>query len=326
MKRFSAMNQAWRLSAALAVLCLLYSPKVWAGSAKSADPSVKQMLRQVEQRLDTVEQENRSLREQVVELKQQVSTTAPTVSAMQQHMTQVMPRTEQRVTNIEKSIEASDQQLASLKQRTDSPFKGSGLGFRSGWSEVPFDLPGGFYWDMHLGHRLFEERDGIPWGDINGELAIGLIQGNQKSITLTTLAGTPLQHPVNTQDSVSLVTIAPTVRYTLRRLEPFEPTVFAGPEILINLFEARPLNAGQLPLPPELRKKGIPTIGSGHVFAGGVFGANLQYRLSDIASALNIPASERFFSKITLGPEWRYHVMENGENFQSYSGEITIGF
>jgi hypothetical protein len=57
-----------------------------------------------------------------------------------------------------------------------------------------------------------------------------------------------------------------------------------------------------------------------------VFGADLQYRLSDIASALHIPAAERAFTKITVGPEWRYHLMENGENFNSYSGEITVGF
>jgi hypothetical protein len=326
MKATRAQIQISWLALVLLVGCLLFPTGVRAGSTSGSDPSVKQMMRQVEQRLDTVEQENRSLREQVLELRQQVNTQAPTVSAMQQHLTQDMPKTEQRVANIEKWQEASDQQLASLKLHEESPFKGSGLGFRAGWSEVPFDLPGGFYWDMHLGHRLFEERDGIPWGDINGELAIGLIEGNQQNSTLSTLAGTPLAHPVNTQDSATLVTIAPTVRYTLRRLEPFEPTVFAGPEILINLFETRPLNAGQLPLPPEISQKGIPTIGSGHVFAGAVFGADLQYRLSDIASALNIPASERFFSKITVGPEWRYHAMENGENFQSYSGEITVGF
>lgn len=325
MKAMRAQIQISWLAATLLMGCLLIPTSARAGST-AGDPSVKQMLRQVEQRLDTVEQENQSLRQQVLELRQQVNTQAPTVSAMQQHMTQVMPQTEQRVANIEREQEASDQQVASLKQKVESPFKGSALGFRAGWSEVPFDLPGGFFWDMHLGHRLFEQRDGIPFGDINGELAIGLIQGNHEPITLSTLAGTPLAHPVNTQADVSLVTVAPTVRYTLRALEPFEPTVFAGPEILINLFEFSPLNAGQLPIPPQLSQRGIPTIGSGHVFAGAVFGADLQYRLSDIASALNIPASERFFSKITVGPEWRYHAMENGENFQSYSGEITIGF
>ncbi len=314
------------LAVAFMMGCLLFPTRARAGSSAGSDPSVKQVLRQVEQRLDTVEQENRSLREQVLELRQQVNTQAPTVSAMQQHLTQTMPQTEQRVANMEKMQEASDRQIATLTQHVESPFKGSGLGFRAGWSEVPFDLPGGFFWDMHLGHRLFEEQDGIPWGDINGELAIGLIEGNQEPATVTTLAGTPLQHPVNTQASATLVTVAPTVRYTLRKLEPFEPTLFAGPEVLINVFETRPLNAGQLPLPPELRQKGIPTIGSGHVFAGAVFGADLQYRLSDIASALNIPQAGRFFSKVTLGPEWQYHAMENGENFQSYSGEITIGF
>ena len=307
------------LAVALVVGCAFFPTRAHA-------QSTKQLLQRMEQRLDTVEQENRSLREQVLELKQQVSTQAPTVSAMQQHMTQVMPKTEQQIADMEKMQEASDQQLASLKRQQESPFKGSGLGFRAGWSEVPFDLPGGFYWDAHLGHRLFEQKDGIPFGDINGELAIGLIQGNHESITVSTLAGTPLAHPVNTQADVSLVTIDPTVRYTLRALEPFEPTVFAGPEVLINLFEFSPLNAGQLPIPPQLRQKGIPTIGTGHVFAGGVFGADLQYRLSDVASALHIHEFSRFFSKITLGPEWRYHAMENGENFQSYSGEITIGF
>jgi hypothetical protein len=299
---------------------LIYTHNAQAAGAKGS--SVTQTLQRLEQRLDTVEQENRALKEQVLELKQQVT---PAVTTMQQHM-QEMPKTEARVTNLEKVMADSDKQLASLKEHTDSPFKGSGLGFRTGWSEVPFDLPGGFYWDAHLGHRLFEEQDGIPWGDINGELAIGLIQGNQRAASVTTLAGTPLQHDVTIRESATLALVSPTVRYTLRRLEPFEPTLVAGPEILINVFETRPLNAGQLPLPPQLRQKGIPTIGSGHVFAGGVFGVDLQYRLSDVAAALNMHQFERFFSKITLGPEWRYHAMENGENFNSYSGEITIGF
>jgi len=319
MRATGTRNFVSLVSAGVLAVCLLAPASGRAADAKGASPRVMQALQRMEQRLDTVEQENRTLREQVLELKQQVT---PTVETVQQQM----PKTQERVTHLENVMAASDRQVASLRDHVDSPFKGSALGFRTGWSEVPFDLPGGFYWDMHLGHRLFEQQDGIPWGDVNGELAIGLIEGNQQNATVTTLAGTPLQHPVNVQASATLVTIAPTVRYTLRRLEPFEPTVFAGPEMLINVFETRPLNAGQLPLPSELRQKGIPTIGSGHVFGGAVFGANLQYRLSDIASALNIPESGRFFSKITVGPEWRYHAMENGENFQSYSGEITIGF
>jgi len=145
MKATRAQIQISWLALVLLVGCLLFPTGVRAGSTSGSDPSVKQMMRQVEQRLDTVEQENRSLREQVLELRQQVNTQAPTVSAMQQHLTQDMPKTEQRVANIEKWQEASDQQLASLKLHEESPFKGSGLGFRAGWSEVPFDLPGGFY-------------------------------------------------------------------------------------------------------------------------------------------------------------------------------------
>src|SRR5271168_921513 len=158
-KAMRGQTQISLLAAVILVGCLVFPTRARAGSTAGSDPSVKQMMRQVEQRLDTVEQENRSLREQVLELKQQVNTQAPTVSAMQQHLTQDMPKTEQRVANMEKMQEASDRQMASLKLHEELPFKGSGLGFRAGWSEVPFDLPGGFYWDLHLGHRLFEERD-----------------------------------------------------------------------------------------------------------------------------------------------------------------------
>ncbi len=318
MGKTRARNSISLVGAILLLGSFVYAHDAYAAGAKGSSANVTQTLQRLEQRLDTVEQENRALKEQVLELKQQVT---PAVTTMQE-----MPKTQARVANLEKVMADSDKQLASLKEHTESPFKGSGLGFRAGWSEVPFDLPGGFYWDAHLGHRLFEQQDGIPFGDINGELAIGLIQGNQKEESVTTLAGTPLVHNVTTRDSATLALIAPTVRYTLRALEPFEPTLIAGPEILINVFETRPLNAGQLPLPPQLRQKGIPTIGSGHVFAGGVFGVDLQYRLSDVSEALNVHRFDRLFSKITIGPEWRYHAMENGENFNSYAGEITVGF
>jgi len=324
MKRFSAVRLVWLLSASLAVLSLLYSPKVWAGSAKGADPSVRQTLNRMSQRLDSLESENLYLRGEVSALKKELDAQTPTVSAMQHHLTETMPKTEQQVASIQKDVVANSDKMKSLSDIMAR--RGLEIGFRTGYSEVPFDLPGGFYWDAHINHRLLTREDGVPFGDLRGEVAIGLIEGNNEHLSVTTLGGTPLQHNVNTSTSLEMVELQPTLQYTLRTLEPLEPYVLAGPQMAIVVAESSPLNAGQLPLPPQLRQKGLPTVGTAHVFGGAVFGAGINYRLSSVAEALHMPKLAPILSNLSFGPEWRYNVLENGENYQSYSGSIQLGF
>lgn len=125
-------------------------------------------------RLDALEQENRELRAEVSALRQQSQ-----VSAQQaQTAAQQLPRLESRVTEVQNQTTS---QLAQYKAHTSrSPVQ---VGLRSGWSESPYAMPGGFFYGAFLNDRLLTEEDGVPFGDINGELMAGVVLGNHAVTT-----------------------------------------------------------------------------------------------------------------------------------------------
>lgn len=320
MTRTSCRSLSWGVGSALTALCVLCPLDARAAGARRSDPSVRGALQRLAERVDGLERENRSLRQEVSTLRGQFQATTPAVSALQQQV----PQADQRITAVEKKVAADAAKVADVEKKArELPYE---IGFRTGYGSAPFGLPGGFDWNAYLNHRLVSQEDGIPYGDLTGEIAIGLLQGNHRPLTVTTLAGTPLEHPVKTQASEELAIVMPTLQYHMRGFRLLNPYFLAGPALAITVAQLRPLNAGQLPLPPEARKRGLPTVGTAHVFAGGVFGAGLKLGLSLLASAIDLPVLSPILERTRVGPEFRYHIIENGEDFFEYTGGIGIGW
>lgn len=56
---------------------------------------------------------------------------------------------------------------------------------------------------------------------------------------------------------------------------------------------------------------------------GGVYGLGFNLRLGDLVA---VPATEGVLDKTSLGAEWRYNAMANGEQFQQYTGSLAFGW
>lgn len=207
-------------------------------------------------------------------------------------------------------VAGNESEIRALKEERTSP--GTTVGFRQGWSEVPFNLPGGVFYGAYISHILLTRQDGIPWGDVTGELQAGAVFGGGKDVQVTTaLLGKQTVHL-----SEDVVSIQPTAQYHLRVLEPLEPYFLAGPSIFVSIPQSPPLVAGQVPLPKEIRAYGIrPGVTSAKFYAGAVFGAGVRYHLS----RLQIPAIQGILDKVSVGAEWRFNYMDDGQEFQQYA-------
>jgi hypothetical protein len=302
------------------ILLLLLASGASAQSGGTTDPSTQALLRRLSRRVARVEAQNRELatenrqlqsamsksQQQILELQSQVRATSRAVPALQAGI----PAMKQQVVRTKAEIDAF---------KSDRTAPGTAIGFRQGWSETPFDLPGGIYYGAYISHILVSREDGIPGGDLTGALEAGAVLGGGKNIQVTTaLLGTR-----NVSLSEDLVSIQPTLQYHLRIFEPFEPYVLGGPSIFVSIPQSSGLIAGQVPLPPEIRQYGIRSgVTSAEFYAGAVGGLGVQYRLS----GLRVPAIQSILDKITVGAEWRYKYMDDGEQFQQYTGSLALGF
>ena len=277
--------------------------------ARGADSNA-QILR----RLEALECENQELRGEVdrqrrefEDFKGRVRTTSESQSA--------------QVSELRQKVAASSEQVPELKNqiervRTDTPVK---VGFRTGWAESPYDMPGGFFYGAYLADRLLTSEDGIPYGYVSGELMAGVVLGNHTQTTANLvgqLTGVP------SYSYMDNIEIEPTAQYHLdlaslglTRLEGVRPYVLAGPGIWVTTL-ATPLNSNAQ----------VPGSGFRHTDAdvqpGGVFGGGIEVSLGGIYA----PAIQRILNRLSIEAEWRYNLLGNGEGFNQYTSSIAIGF
>jgi hypothetical protein len=282
-------------------------------SAFAAGGSAKvSSSRAMEARLEALERQNQLLEEQNRAIQGQLSAQKSQIDSLKQQI----QGTTQPVATLQQKVPALKQQVEAVKlAQIDLPFS---VGFRTGWSESPYDMPGGFFYGAYLNHRLLSPEDGIPGGFVSGELMAGLTQGN---------------HVVNSGNLGSIVTgknasawldtvqIQPTVQYHLDpaligfpQLASVKPYVLAGPAMWINLMST------------QLVVKSGPGSGYRHydadVQGGGVFGLGTEMTLG----MLRLEPVQRILDKTFVGAEWRYNQFGNGQAFQQYTGSVGFGW
>jgi uncharacterized protein YoxC len=297
---------------------LIVTPHCFAASSHASARSrvARLTAQQLQQKIDDLEERNQTLeiqnhsiqdqlntqRQEIDALKNQVQATAQPVAAMQQQMQQI-PEMQAALSDVSK------------KQRS-IPLE---VGFRTGWSESPYGMPGGFYYAAYLNHRLLTHEDGIPGGFLSGEMLVGWTQGNHVNTNANLLS--QLGHPPFSSWLYTL-SLQPTVQYHLdpallglASLEAFKPYALAGPAMYINMLST-----------PVVVKNGNPGAGYRHydadVQGGGVFGTGFELSLS----TLRAPQIQGILNKTFVGAEWRYNQYGNGQGYNQYTGSIAFGW
>jgi uncharacterized protein YoxC len=297
------------LAAGLSMLAIALVPS--AAAARTARTSAAQRVMQAQ--IDLLQKQNELLVQQNQAIQQQLSQQKSEIDSLRQQM----QSTAQPVAQLQHDTAQMKEQFADIEQKqTRLPFE---VGFRTGWGESPYDMPGGFFFGAYLNHMLLSEQDGIPGGFVTGELMAGAILGNHAN-TNANLVGQLAK--VSTSTWLDTIEIQPTVQYHLDpaalgypELAAFKPYVLGGPAMYINLMST-PLDI----------KNNVPGNSYRHYDAdfqaGGVFGTGFELGLT----ALHVPAIQKILDKSFVGGEWRYNQMGNGEGFNQYSGSVSFGW
>jgi hypothetical protein len=282
------------------------------GSTFAAGDAKVLSSRATEARLEALERQNQLLDEQNRAIQAQLSAQKTEIETLKQELRgATLP-----VVGIAQEIPKLKQEVANLESaKNDLPFN---VGFRVGWSESPYDMPGGFFYGAYYNHRLLSHEDGIPGGFLSGELMTGWTQGNHATTTGSLLSVLTRQPASSWLDTIE---IQPTVQYHLDpgllgypSLASLKPYVLAGPGMWITLMSSPIVVSGG----PGSRFRHY----SADVQGGGVFGAGTELSLS----MLRIEPIQRILDKTVVGAEWRHNQFGNGEGFEQYSGSVGFGW
>lgn len=280
------------------------------------------------ERLDILERENSELRAEVQRQKEQLRNLTQKTEATYQTQAAQVNALDQKLTSSTQALPKIETQLDYVqKKQRHLPVQ---VGFRTGWSESPYDMPGGYFYGAYLSDKLLDDGDGVPGGYITGELMAGIVLGNNALTNANLLSqllpvvGAPAT-PFKTY--LDTIEIQPTVQYHLdlasvglEDLKAFKPYALAGPGIWISTLTT-PVVVGKFPV-----KGAVPGFGYRHsdadVQPGGVYGLGFELALSSLHGGV----LQGILDRTSIGAEWRFNDLANGENFQQYTGSIAFGF
>ena len=188
----------------------------------------------MEARLGALERQNQLLEQQNRAIQSQLSAQRSEIDSLKQQL----QGTAQPITNLEREVPKLKRQMAAVEHaQIDVPLE---VGFRVGWSQSPYGMPGGLFYGLFLNHRLLSAEDGIRGGFVSGELMTAWTQGSSTESTgnlFSILNGIPARTWLDT------IEIEPTLQYHLQpgllgyhSLETLRPYVLAGPGMWITLM------------------------------------------------------------------------------------------
>lgn len=291
--------------AGMAAVALSIAMVAGAHNARAADGGAGAL----ESRIQKLEQRNRELEEQNQAIQGQLKEQKEAIDELVRQI---------RIASDEPTAKAQAQKVASVEKRQHSlPIE---VGFRTGWSESPYSMPGGFFYGAFLNDRLLTQEDGVPYGFISGELMAGVVTGHSATTSANLATQLGLTGPASSW--LNTVEIQPTVQYHLdpaslglESIRSFNPYLLAGPAIWISLMST-----------PVVVKQSVPGQRFRHEDAdiqpGAVYGLGFELSLSE----LQVPAIQGLLNHSFAGAEWRYNSLANGESFNQYTGSIAFGW
>lgn len=178
------------------------------------------------------------------------------------------------------------------------------FGVLGGLSSAPFDYSGGYFYAGFIDLPLIATA-GV--GILQGEVLVGLAASDNNPETLTTaLLGT--QSVLTDQRELEVLF---GLKYRFDAAPRIKPYAVVGPGIFVDLNNPSPLVAGQVPVPPELQARGIPT-GQGFFRAGAHGGVGVEI--------IVVP-------ELSIGAEGRYMLQEGtNANFATVAGRVAFHF
>ncbi len=293
-------SKAGTIAIALSIAITTGATRAMAGG--SAQSLLENRIQKLEQRNQQLEQQNQAIQGQLKEQKQELDELIRQL----------------RIASDEPAAKAQAQKVAAIEKRQDSiPVE---VGFRTGWSESPYSMPGGFFWGAFLNDRLLDQDDGVPYGFVTGELMAGVVSGHSAN-TCATLACMAGLAPA-TSTFLTTVEIQPTVQYHLdpgsmgfQSMRAFKPYLLAGPGLWISLMSN-----------PVVATASAPGQGFRHedadVQAGAVYGLGFELSLAE----LRMEPIQGLLNHTFAGAEWRQNHLANGETFNQYTGAIAFGW
>ncbi len=291
-----------------------------AGDGGAPDPAAHKrpsVSRSVARRVERLEAANRALEGQNRMIQGQISAQTAEINRLKQALeasVRPVPALQRDLPKVEAKMAVLEKKQAEWRPTAVQ------VGFLTGWSEQPYDMPGGFFWGAYLRDGLLTEEDGVPGGTVSGELMAGIVMGSHVLTSGNLASALTAGHPPF-ESWMNTIEIQPTAQYHLDMTavglpswENFKPYVLAGPAIWISQMSTPVVNG---PVPGgRYRHYDASTQ------AGGVYGGGFQLSLA----GLKCPAIQGILNKTSVGAEWRYNELANGEQFQQYMGSIALGF
>lgn len=263
--------------------------------------------RELEQEKHSVERELEQQRSEVEQLKQELGATSQKAESAQREAQTVSARVEtdaRKFSLVEKSF---SQYLPSIPVAE--------FGFRQGYSGFPFgQRNGGFVYGGYMSFHLLDQRDGLPFGNLDGDVMIGVANSGVDSVPNTNLFGQ--KQVLNVRQTMWPVWFS--VKYFLDLWKPygFRPYVDGGPMILADFITSSPLVVGQVPSGSGLKKRGIPVVGGGNLYEGLAGGAGIEKSFA----GTGIPIVDR----LTVGFDYKISYIPTGDSWNMFTFHLTF--
>lgn len=302
------------LGVVVALLALVSWPRQMLAADGRAMRELADRLGSVEGRVRQLETERAQHQRQMEKTSADLAQERANVVALRQQLQAASTTASETRSGLSKAEAA----MSDLKVRSPGA-PSTQWGARFGWQGFPFKQRnnGGFFYGVFVDHRLLAETDGVPFGDLDGEIMIAYGKSEVEDNVKVTTA---LLGPQKVQFRQHQVSVLAGGRYFLNLWKKdwgFRPYITGGPGIWVNVVNSPPLLVGQIPHPPEFSAKKLSVPGTAEAFGGGYVGAGWTYSLA----GTDLP----IVSRLQVGFDYRYNMFATGQRFSMYSFSIAAG-
>ncbi|HKD67785.1 MAG TPA: hypothetical protein VKB84_13150 [Candidatus Binataceae bacterium] len=236
---------------------------------------------------------------------------------------------------VQAQLDHQKQEDAALKARLDAPASSgfaaskspaasdaphlsktptSEWGTRVGYQEFPYhQRHGGFYYGFYFDHALAQQADGIPFGDLDADITIGISRSDTDHVNDFSDA---LLEKAVLEYRQTMLSGWIGIKYQLNQWAPLlRPYVIAGPGIWGDVVESPPLFIGEQNPSKALKVRKLPVDAAANLYEGGQGGAGFELNLA----STGIKPLER----VNLGFDYRYSAWTTGEQFATYTFSLS---
>ncbi len=212
---------------------------------------------------------------------------------------------------------ASPQTLAASDRRVAPEIPASEWGTRVGYQDFPYmQKHGGFYYSFYFDHALAREEEGIPFGDLDAEIAVGIARSGTDHVNDFSSV---LFQKFKLDYRQTMLSGWIGIKYQLNQWARWglRPYVIGGPGIWGDVVESPPVFIGQSLPSQVLLLRRLPVDAAANLYEGGQGGAGFELNLA----RTGVP----MLARVNLGFDYRYSAWTTGEQFNTYTFSLSAG-